>query len=76
MTTGMGISPEDLPHIFDRFYRANGGGENDKNKIEGTGLGLSIVKSLVEKHGGHVWVESQPGVGIDLRLYAAACARS
>lgn len=59
--TGLGISPQDQQHIFDRFYRAHGGAENDK--IEGTGLGLSIVKSLVEKHGGHVWVESTVGVG-------------
>ena len=59
--TGIGIKPEDQQHIFERFFRAKDGSEKDK--IEGTGLGLSIVKSLVEKHGGQVWLESKPGVG-------------
>ncbi len=59
--SGLGISPVDQRHIFERFYRARAESENDK--IEGTGLGLSIVKSLVEKHGGQVWVESELGVG-------------
>ena len=58
--TGMGISPQDQQHIFDRFFRA---GQAEKEKIDGTGLGLSIVKSLVEKHGGQVWVESEMGIG-------------
>ncbi|MDW8069196.1 MAG: ATP-binding protein [Anaerolineae bacterium] len=58
--SGIGIPPEDLPHVFDRFYRSN---RPETEKIEGTGLGLSIVKSIVEKHGGRVWVESQPGEG-------------
>jgi two-component system phosphate regulon sensor histidine kinase PhoR len=57
--TGVGIAPEDRQHIFDRFFRA---GEH-KDKVDGTGLGLSIVKSLVEKHGGQVSVESEIGVG-------------
>ncbi|UCC86240.1 MAG: GAF domain-containing protein [Anaerolineales bacterium] len=58
--SGGGIAPEDQERVFDRFYRAespliNGLGE--------TGVGLAIVKSLVEAHGGHVWVESEIGVG-------------
>jgi signal transduction histidine kinase len=55
--TGPGIAPEDVPHLFERFWRASGASE------QGTGLGLSIVKSIVEAHGGTLWVESQVGVG-------------
>jgi two-component system phosphate regulon sensor histidine kinase PhoR len=58
--TGYGISAEDLPFIFDRFYRAND--QRIKN-IEGNGLGLAIVKSIIEKHGGRISVESKPGKG-------------
>ncbi len=58
--SGIGIPPEDLPHVFDRFYRVQ---RPETEDIEGTGLGLSIVKSIVEKHGGRVWVESRPGEG-------------
>jgi signal transduction histidine kinase len=47
---GGGISDEDLPHIFDRFYRSS------ENRDQGSGLGLSIVKSIVEAHQGRVWV--------------------
>ncbi|HYO57752.1 sensor histidine kinase [Archangium sp.] len=54
---GPGIPPEDVPHLFERFWRASGVSER------GTGLGLSIVKSIVEAHGGTLWVESQVGVG-------------
>jgi two-component system, OmpR family, sensor kinase len=58
--TGAGITAEDLPHIFDRFYR----GERSRSRASGgAGLGLAIVKQLVEAHGGHVWVESAPGSG-------------
>jgi len=52
MDTGIGIAAEDLPKIFDDFYR---GIEPTK---EGTGLGLSIAKRIVEAHGGRIWVES------------------
>ena len=58
--SGIGIPPEDLPHVFDRFYRVQ---RPETEDIEGTGLGLSIVKSIIEKHGGRVWVESRPGEG-------------
>jgi PAS domain S-box-containing protein len=58
--TGIGISAEDLPKVFDRFFRAQNVVLQD---IEGTGLGLSIVKSLVERHGGRAWLESVPGEG-------------
>jgi signal transduction histidine kinase len=58
--TGIGIPPDDLPHVFDRFYRS------DKARARatgGAGLGLAIVKSIVDHHGGRVWAESTPGAG-------------
>ncbi|MEZ4637240.1 MAG: HAMP domain-containing sensor histidine kinase [Caldilineaceae bacterium] len=62
--TGAGIAPEDLPHVFERFYRgrqttaAQGGALPD-----GSGLGLAIVQSVVQAHNGRIEVESTPGVG-------------
>jgi signal transduction histidine kinase len=58
--TGAGIAPEDLPHVFDRFYRADG---SRARATGGSGLGLAIVKQLVEAHGGEVRAESEPGRG-------------
>jgi signal transduction histidine kinase len=55
---GRGISPTDLPHIFERFYRASG-----ERKTEGIGLGLYIVSQLVEAMGGRIWAESEVGKG-------------
>ena len=57
---GPGIPAEDLPHIFERFYRVEKGRAREKG---GTGLGLSIVKHIVQLHGGRVWAESEPGQG-------------
>jgi len=57
---GPGIPSEDLPHLFERFYRVDKGRSRDKG---GTGLGLSIVKHIVQLHGGRVWVESKQGEG-------------
>jgi signal transduction histidine kinase len=53
---GYGIPADDLPFIFDRFYRVQ---NDDVKDIEGSGLGLAIVKSIVEKHNGQVSVESE-----------------
>ena len=58
--TGIGIIPENLTKIFDRFFRAD---DPLVQETPGTGLGLSIVKSLVEMHGGRIWVESEMGEG-------------
>jgi heavy metal sensor kinase len=58
--TGRGISPDHLPHIFDRFYRAPGEGEDPQR---GIGLGLSFVAWIVRAHGGTVDVSSEPGKG-------------
>jgi signal transduction histidine kinase len=58
--TGIGIAPEDQVHLFEKFYRV---GRVETSDIEGTGLGLAIVKSIVEGHGGRVWVESEFGQG-------------
>ncbi len=57
---GIGIPAESIPYLFESFYRVN----PDRNTtISGAGLGLSFVKSIVERHGGRVWVDSEPGVG-------------
>jgi two-component system sensor histidine kinase BaeS len=54
---GVGIPAQHLPHVFDRFYKAD-----ESRSQAGLGLGLSIVKAIVERHGGRVTVRSQPGV--------------
>lgn len=64
--SGIGISAEDLPHIFDKFYRVK---DAQTRKITGTGLGLPIVKRIVEAHLGMVEVDSQPGAGSKFRVY-------
>ncbi len=58
--TGIGIPQEDIPKVFDEFFRATNAKKIEK---DGTGLGLSIAKQIVERHGGKIWVESQQGCG-------------
>jgi two-component system phosphate regulon sensor histidine kinase PhoR len=62
---GPGIPAEDLPHIFERFYRVEKGRSRETG---GTGLGLSIVKHIVQLHGGRVWAENREGGGLVIRL--------
>jgi signal transduction histidine kinase len=62
---GLGISPEDQIHIFDRFYRVR---RPETDSIEGTGLGLAIVKSLVEAHNGQIGLDSRLGEGTTFYL--------
>jgi signal transduction histidine kinase len=58
--TGIGITPEDQARIFDEFYRV----ENEATAAaKGTGLGLPITRTIVELHGGRIWVDSKPGQG-------------
>ena len=57
---GMGIAPEGIPHIFDRFYRTD---QSRDRKTGGTGLGLAIAKWIVDRHGGWFEVVSREGVG-------------
>jgi two-component system phosphate regulon sensor histidine kinase PhoR len=63
---GIGISKEDLPRVFERFYRADKARGSDK--IRGTGLGLAIVKHIAQLHGGHVAAESELQKGTTIRL--------
>ncbi|MDD5704104.1 MAG: ATP-binding protein, partial [Dehalococcoidales bacterium] len=57
---GVGIAPEDLNHLFDRFFRAK---SNSGNQVIGTGLGLPISRAIIEAHGGRIWAESVLGQG-------------
>ena len=71
--TGPGIPPEDLDHVFDRFFRVD---EARRRTSGGSGLGLAICREIVEAHGGRIWVESEAGRGsaFSLALPAAAPA--
>jgi signal transduction histidine kinase len=61
--TGIGIPPEHLPHVFEKFFRVPG-----QSRGSGTGLGLAIAHEIVTAHGGRITCESQPGVGTTFRL--------
>jgi len=59
---GIGILPEDMPHIFERFFRGRNAGPG------GSGLGLAIARDIVEAHGGRISVESAPGDGTSVTV--------
>ncbi len=63
--TGVGISPEDLPKVFDRFYQ---GGRTQTGVVTGTGLGLAITKEIIERHRGSIQAESKLGGGASFVL--------
>jgi signal transduction histidine kinase len=69
---GIGITPEALGRVFDRFWRTE---EHEGHLFGGVGLGLAIAKQVVEQHAGEIQVESEPGRGstfvIDLPLYSS-----
>lgn len=59
--SGPGLAPEELDKVFERFYRA----ETSRSRDEGgSGLGFAIARSIVERHGGRIWAESEPGQGL------------
>ena len=58
--TGIGIAAQDLPYVFDKFYRVQ---SKETSNIKGTGLGLAITRSIVEAHNGRIWVNSTVGQG-------------
>ncbi len=69
--TGVGITPGDLPHIFERFYRAM---EGPGAELGGTGLGLSVAREIVVAHGGRIEVDSTPGRGSTFTVFLPAAA--
>ena len=71
--TGEGVAPDDLPHVFERFWRADPARARSRSGGEGqlaggTGLGLRVAQSLVEAQSGLIWVESTPGEGTAFRF--------
>jgi signal transduction histidine kinase len=56
---GAGIEPEDIPHVFDRFFRS----ASASRKTKGAGLGLYLARAVIEAHGGRIWVDSKPDEG-------------
>ncbi len=68
---GVGISPEDMPHVFERFYRGR-----TSDDVKGAGLGLSIAQLVVASHGGRIEVESKPGKGSRFKVVLPVAPRT
>lgn len=66
LDNGIGIAPDDLRHIFERFYRVS---KDRSRKIDGVGLGLSIAQSIAWRYGGEIQIESKPGAGSIARVF-------
>ncbi|MEW5988611.1 MAG: HAMP domain-containing sensor histidine kinase, partial [Chloroflexota bacterium] len=64
--SGAGIDSEDMPHLFERFYRGRQAGQSH---VPGAGLGLAIVKEIVNLHQGKIAVQSRPGEGSTFRVW-------
>jgi two-component system sensor histidine kinase VicK len=69
---GLGIAPEEVPHVFERFYRSS----RPDPAISGLGIGLYLAKQVIVRHGGHLWVESILGQGatFSVRLPLSSCS--
>ena len=77
--TGVGISPEHIPHVFERFYRCGNacredGLDGQQRARRGSGLGLSLAKWIADRHHAELLVESHPGLGSCFRLRLTACS--
>ncbi len=72
LSTGQGISPEALPQVFDRFYRADPSRSRLPQHRGGNGLGLAIAKELIEAQGGTITINSVPGEGTVVAIYFRA----
>jgi signal transduction histidine kinase len=71
---GPGIRPEDLPHVFERFYQGDRSRQR-KGRARGTGLGLSICRPIVAGHGGTITAQSVPGAGGTFIVRLPGCTR-